>query len=129
MKTLYIVDDEPSMLELLKDMLDGYDIHTFSDGSDALTHYTGSGQKPDLVLTDLEMPNLNGLGLATGLRKNGYDGKIVLCTANATDSGIKYGGNNVGIKELVTVYEINAVFGKPFDVLKLMGKIEELLQD
>jgi FixJ family two-component response regulator len=61
--TIYAVDDEELILENLAENLkeDGYEVHTFTH-ADALIHAVGR-HPPDLILTDLSMPNKSGLQL------------------------------------------------------------------
>ncbi len=67
-KTILIVDDSASMRQLvtfaLKDA--GYDVVTAVDGKDALGKINGS--KVDMVVTDLNMPNMDGITLIKNLR-------------------------------------------------------------
>ena len=64
-----VVDDEAgvrdSVAELLR--LEGYDVHTASDGQQALEAYGTFG--PTLVVSDVLMPRMNGLELARSLRR------------------------------------------------------------
>ncbi|WP_290871709.1 response regulator [Aquabacterium sp.] len=62
MKTIFLVDDSLTMLMSLKSSLEisGFKVETASDGSQALEKLKG-GLKPDLIITDIHMPNMNGL--------------------------------------------------------------------
>jgi two-component system chemotaxis response regulator CheY len=68
MKTILITDDSESIRELLSFTLEnaGYKILSAVDGEDALKHLTGG--EIDLVLTDLHMPKLDGIGLIKKIR-------------------------------------------------------------
>ncbi|MGH9962195.1 MAG: response regulator, partial [Pyrinomonadaceae bacterium] len=63
MKRILVVDDERQITRVLSRGLTtkGYDVHVASDGEAALQ--TFSDWHPDLVVTDLSMPNMNGLEL------------------------------------------------------------------
>lgn len=67
---IMVVDDEPSMLRYLQTLLevDSYDVTTAQSGVDALKQLRG-GEKPDLVLLDLLMPELDGLQTLEQLRQ------------------------------------------------------------
>ena len=69
-KTILIVDDSVSILELLKLTLEdeGYKVLSAVDGKDALKYFTGK-YVIDLLLTDLHMPNMNGIELIKEVRK------------------------------------------------------------
>lgn len=61
-KTILIVDDSPTMIMSVRATLEmnGYDVATASDGARALGVLDG-GLRPDLIITDINMPNMGGL--------------------------------------------------------------------
>ena len=65
---ILVVDDEPQITRVLRRSLisQGYDVHIAADGESALQ--TFGDWPPDLVVTDLAMPNMNGLELCRKLR-------------------------------------------------------------
>ncbi|HYX41822.1 MAG TPA: response regulator, partial [Pyrinomonadaceae bacterium] len=67
-RRILVVDDEPQITRVLRRSLitHGYDVHVASDGESALQ--TFGDWTPDLVVTDLAMPNMNGLELCRRLR-------------------------------------------------------------
>jgi two-component system, chemotaxis family, chemotaxis protein CheY len=69
MKTILIADDSDSVRELVSFTLEnaGYHVLVGVDGEDALKHLN-SGAEIDLVLTDLHMPKLDGIGLIKSIR-------------------------------------------------------------
>lgn len=69
-KSIFLVDDSLTMLMSLKATLEmaGFVVNTASDGVDALAKLT-SGPKPDLVITDVNMPRMGGLELIKNLRQ------------------------------------------------------------
>lgn len=66
---ILVVDDEPGVRELLKEFLEtkGYVVTTASDGAEALTAF--EEQKPHLILLDINMPGMNGLGTLQRIRE------------------------------------------------------------
>lgn len=60
--------------------------------------------KTDIVFMDLQMPEMNGLDATKALRKNGYNGVIVACTANHTDEDFK----------TYSAAGMNDILGKPY---------------
>jgi two-component system chemotaxis response regulator CheY len=70
MKKVFLVDDSATMLMSLKGTLEisGYQVDTASDGEAALGKLKG-GLKPDLIITDINMPRLDGIGLIREARK------------------------------------------------------------
>jgi CheY-like chemotaxis protein len=67
-KTILIVDDSDFVVQMLCFTLEqeGYNTLAGVDGVDALKHF--DGQHIDMVITDLNMPNLDGLGLINSIR-------------------------------------------------------------
>ena len=69
MALILIIDDEPQIRSMLKLMLerDGYEVAEAPDGIEGLRVYR---QKPaDLIITDLIMPNKDGIGMIIELKK------------------------------------------------------------
>src|SRR5215203_482635 len=68
MATILVVDDEPALLELLVDILDGegHEMLAARDGVVALGLLTG--RRSDLVITNAMMPRLDGMGLIRSMR-------------------------------------------------------------
>jgi two-component system, chemotaxis family, chemotaxis protein CheY len=68
-KLILVVDDSTSMVMSLKATLtmNGFQVETAGDGKQALTKLN-AGLKPDLVLTDVNMPNMGGLELIKNIR-------------------------------------------------------------
>jgi CheY-like chemotaxis protein len=62
MNKILVVDDEPTLRDAYKLLLSssGYSVSTAIDGKDALTEY--NKHTPDLILLDMLMPNLDGIG-------------------------------------------------------------------
>ena len=67
---ILIVDDESKIRRLLAQNLEleGFDVQTASDGAQALEVYHKSVEKPDLILLDLMLPEIDGM---TMLKTNG----------------------------------------------------------
>ncbi|MBK8533734.1 MAG: response regulator [Candidatus Competibacteraceae bacterium] len=70
MKTIFLVDDSAIMLMSLSEILQkaGFTVQTAADGADALSQFK-AGAKPDLVITDQNMPGLTGIELIRETRK------------------------------------------------------------
>ena len=67
-ENVLVVDDHPEIRDLMVKILErrGYRVSTASDGHDALTQFALA--RPDLVITDLSMPGLNGYQLCRLIR-------------------------------------------------------------
>ncbi|MFC1966044.1 response regulator transcription factor [Chloroflexota bacterium] len=109
-KKILIVDDEPSFLRLVEQVLiqQGYEVFTAGDGQEALRILYA--QKPDLVLLDLVMPGMDGWQTCQRIREVS-DVPIIMLTGKQKAeedivSGLDYGSDEylfkpVGNKELV----------------------------
>lgn len=79
-----VVDDEPAVLDLLKEYLEGedYDVRTYSNGQDALRAVVKD--RPQVVMVDLQMPDMHGLELIAMGREAWPDAVYVVITAHTT---------------------------------------------
>ncbi|MBI2924030.1 MAG: sigma-54-dependent Fis family transcriptional regulator, partial [Planctomycetes bacterium] len=84
MPHLLIVDDDPHILASLKERLEarGHDVDTAVDGKDALVKIRR--ERPDLILLDLQLPELDGIGVLKKLQEEGTDVTVVVITAFGT---------------------------------------------
>lgn len=78
---ILVVDDEASARGGLEKLLkqSGYDVATASDGVEALA--VASERAPDVVVTDLKMPNMDGMTLLAKLREQDQDLPVIVATA------------------------------------------------
>jgi DNA-binding NtrC family response regulator len=85
-KSILIVDDEANqrlvMLEALRSINQHCQITTFGNAKDALVYAVQV--KPDIVITDYNMPSMNGIDLITQLRDSKIDAAIILMTAHSS---------------------------------------------
>src|SRR5258708_21561652 len=77
-KRILVVDDEPQITRVLRTSLagSGYDVRTADDGHAGLR--AAREWQPDLVITDISMPNMNGIELGRQLRGESAVPSIVL---------------------------------------------------
>ena len=70
MKSIFLIDDSATMLMSLKGILEmnGFKVDTACDGEAALNKLK-AGLRPDLIITDINMPKLDGIGLIREARK------------------------------------------------------------
>jgi DNA-binding NtrC family response regulator len=76
-----VVDDDAETLELLREIIskEGYDVGTAGSGEAALALV--SREQPDIVITDLHMPGMDGLALLAAIRARLPDTLVILATA------------------------------------------------
>jgi DNA-binding response OmpR family regulator len=121
MKKILVVDDEEQIRSLLGEMLSGpkYEVVTAEDGrvaEDVLAR-----EAIDLVVTDIVMPNENGLSLILNITQSHPEMPIIAISGGGGISG-RY--NYLSISELVGVKKI---FKKPFPLDELRATIDSLL--
>jgi CheY-like chemotaxis protein len=77
MATILIIDDEPGILGVLRKILEGagHSVSEASDGEAALKHFEGSPS--DLVITDIFMPEMDGIEFLVHLRTTFPDAKVL----------------------------------------------------
>jgi len=85
MKTVLLTDDNEDMQELVQLVLKraGYGLITATDGVKAVE--AALKHKPDLILMDLNMPNMNGFEATRQLRQKGFANPIVVLTASESE--------------------------------------------
>ncbi|MGH7760756.1 MAG: response regulator transcription factor [Candidatus Dormibacteraceae bacterium] len=115
--TILVVDDEPRIVQLVRDYLEhgGFTVLVASDGAAALrTARTG---RPDLVVLDLGLPGLDGLDVARALRRDG-EVPIIMLTARTEESD-KLVGLALGADDYLT---------KPFSPKELVARVRAVLR-
>src|SRR6516225_11377610 len=116
-RNILVVDDEPQITRVLKTSLSsqGYGIRTASDGKQALQEM--KAWSPDLVITDLRMPNMDGLELCRAIRAESRVPIIVLSVKG--EEAIKVESLDAGADDYVT---------KPFNVNELLARVRAALR-
>lgn len=94
----------------------GYYVLTAVDGAQALA--TALKEKPDLILLDIMLPEMNGYEVCSHLREQGRDVPIIMLTAKDRESDIVL-GLNLGADDYVT---------KPFSIKELLARVEAFLR-
>lgn len=80
-----VVDDQPTNRDLLHLLLTdaGAIVSTANDGEEAIQFVLRSDRAPDVILLDMQMPNIDGYTAAATLRRKGFQRPIIAMTANA----------------------------------------------
>lgn len=116
---ILVADDEAHILHVLSMKLRnaGFEVLTAADGEEALELATI--ERPDLVITDYQMPVMSGLEFCRELRANDQTRDIpaIMLTAREFD---------IEPKEMVEA-GIAAVLAKPFSPREILAKVNELL--
>lgn len=116
---ILIVDDDESFLKILDDFLEanGYEVKLSVDGNQAKNDYTKF--QPDIVLTDIVMPSVDGIELLISLREINPELRIIAMSGGNTGHGDTYlqMAGNLGA---------NIILNKPFKLAELLEQIKEL---
>ena len=108
--SLWIIDDDPLMLALLERQLAKrrLSVTCFKNSTDAVLRLATS--RPDMILLDMCMPEIDGPSAARNIRLSGYRGAIVMLTATP----------DLSTKTAASAFGIETVMSKPadYDIIK-----------
>ncbi|HEV2647247.1 MAG TPA: response regulator transcription factor [Acidobacteriaceae bacterium] len=109
---ILIVDDEPQITRVLRTSLQGsgHEVTVAQDGLDALTKFLKA--EPELVITDLAMPGMDGIELTREIRQRSQVPVIVLSVRNQDAS--KVAALDEGADDYIT---------KPFSIQELLARV------
>lgn len=113
------VDDEPALAELAPQMLGlfGYRVSVHTSAAEALKDFCARPGEFELVITDLNMPKMNGLQLAREIRRHEPEIPIILCTGMA----------EVVAEQILSANGVEMCVHKPCTPQELAKAIEETL--
>jgi DNA-binding NarL/FixJ family response regulator len=119
-RRLLVVDDDPGLLLAVSDTLraEGYSVKTARRGADALTIIAQS--LPDLIISDIRMPGMDGYQLVRNLRSNPRTRLIPVVFLTAKDeTADRIAGFRTGVDAYIT---------KPFETEELVAIIASILE-
>lgn len=119
-KTILVVDDSVSMRQMVTFTLKGagFEVVEAGDGKEAVAKLNG-GAKPNLVITDLNMPNMDGISLIKeirGMAAHKFTPVLMLTTESADDK--KKEGQSAGATGWIV---------KPFNPDQMLATIKKVL--
>ncbi len=119
MATILVIDDEQQVRSLLRKALSGagYEVKEATNGREGLEQYRQS--PADLVITDILMPDEDGLEATLELTREFPDAKIIAITGGSGDRNFLDVAKLFGARRTLT---------KPFELDKLLGAVQEELQ-
>jgi PAS domain S-box-containing protein len=119
--TVLVVNDIPDLLELMSHQLreSGYHVITALDGQEGLE--IAEAERPDLVISDVAMPRMNGIELCRRLRAHSILSAtpVLLVSANRKDSETVIEGLKAGADDYLEA---------PYDPMLLMAKVAQLVE-
>ncbi len=116
-KTILVVEDDRNISQLLQMYLkkEGYSVHAAFDGGEALRLFAET--TPDLVLLDLMLPVIDGMGVCDEIRRQS-DVPIIMLTAKG-ELDDKVSGLRRGADDYIT---------KPFEMPEVLARVEAVLR-
>ncbi len=116
-KKILLVDDEPEILEICRDYLkaSNYDVVTAKNGAQGVS--TFRREKPDLIVLDLMMPEMDGLDVCREIRRES-NVPIIMLTARVEETD-KLIGLELGADDYIT---------KPFSPRELVARVRVVLR-
>jgi len=122
MYKILIIDDETHILFMLKKMLErsGYETELATNGVEGIELFKKS--KPDLIITDIIMPEKEGLETIREMRRLKSDLKII-----AMSGGGKVSADNYLM--IAKIFGASRIMYKPFAVKEMLAAVRELLGD
>jgi len=120
MRRILIIDDEPYILLMLKKMLEkaGYEVDLASNGREGMAVF--EKDSADLVITDIIMPDKEGLELILEMKKKRPELKIIAMSGGGRISPESY-------LECARHFGAEKVFQKPFRQKEIVSAVKELL--
>lgn len=118
-RKILVVDDEPDMLELVKNRLEAseYEVSTASNGIEGIESL--QADKPHLVILDMMMPLMNGTAFLKKMQDSDEFKSIPVMVLTAKPDS----------ESLLEDNRPDAFMTKPFDPTNFMSKVSELMQD
>jgi DNA-binding NtrC family response regulator len=116
---ILLVDDETDIINMFAKFLqrNGYDVNAFSDPAKAADFFAADPDKIALVITDLKMPQMSGIELASRVRGLSAKVKIILMTAFEA----------AGYKDDIERLEFASILRKPVTPANMKMIIEKTL--
>jgi len=121
MPRILLIDDDPSVLRSLSNALAsaGFDVDTASDGLEGMAKYRLS--RPDLILTDIIMPNQEGIGLIVELRRTDREIPIIALSGGGRT-------RNMQFLDMAAKLGATATLRKPVRLAELLSTVQDCLE-
>ena len=118
-RTILIVDDDDALRDILREQFALHEEFSIIEAANACEGIAAAREKQcDLVLLDIEMPDMDGREACKVMRKNGFAGPVIMLTARDSDADTIL-GLDAGANDYVT---------KPFSFSVLLARIRAQLR-
>jgi YesN/AraC family two-component response regulator len=122
MKKILIVDDEPSIRSMLRQIMEGSGFEVFEAANGVDAEVLVMEKLPDLIITDIFMPDKDGLETIISIKKMAPHIKIVAI------SGSRLFGDSQQYLSCATKLGVDFTFSKPINNSELLKCVNDLLQ-
>jgi DNA-binding NtrC family response regulator len=122
MAKILIIDDQPEVRDILRRSLEiaGHAVTEASNGSHGIEAYRR--ERADVVITDILMPDRDGMELIASLRRVDPGARILAISGGGSKGRVDYLG-------MATILGAKATLNKPFTPKQVVDKVAGLLQD
>jgi len=122
MRRILVVDDESHILIMLKKMLEraGFEVDLAANGSEGVEVFKKS--QPDLVITDIIMPEKEGLETIREMRRIKPDLKVIAMSGGGKVSAESY-------LDIARIFGAGKVIAKPFTQKELVSAVQSMLSE
>jgi CheY-like chemotaxis protein len=120
-ETILVIEDEEDLRELLTSMLHdyGYSILVARDGLEALERYRRHRQNIELIITDMDLPKLNGAAVSQAILNDNPDARIILIS----------GFLEAALKESILASGVREFVAKPYTMAQMLQIIRKVLDE
>jgi two-component system, cell cycle sensor histidine kinase and response regulator CckA len=122
---ILIVDDEKNIRDTIRDLLVkyGYQVITAADGAEATVEYARHGKDIKVVITDLEMPIMNGVTLVQVLKKMNPSLVAIVSSGIASMEGMEQR------KKELDVLGVRQILTKPYTVVDILHALDKIRKE
>jgi len=118
-KTILLIDDEPMVTDICEMMIKrlGHKVLKAHSGFEGIEMFMANKSRIDLIISDFNMPGMNGQEVVNMLRIMGHGVKVLLSS----------GGMSAAAEDEVIINGFNGFLKKPYSMATLSNKIAEIL--
>jgi CheY-like chemotaxis protein len=122
MQHILIIDDDKAIQSIFTQLLEnnGYSVETASEGREGLRKL--KARTPDLIITDIMMPEMDGLEMVTYIRRNHPDLPVIAISGGMQAAPVNF-------LPMAKQFGACKVFEKPLALATLLEAVQELLSE
>ncbi|HOE90861.1 MAG TPA: response regulator, partial [Candidatus Cloacimonadota bacterium] len=94
MKKILVAEDEKVMRYMIKDFLENYDFEVIQAENGLDAYVLWKNEKPDILLTDINMPKMNGIELLQRIKNTTPDFPVIVMTGVNIETSVNIANNN-----------------------------------